>query len=446
MRNLQQISTPAPKDYVDDNVISSALINTSGHIILQKGDGSTFTVSSFEIGMVLAWASGSNYRVIGRVLRDPHNRLFMVIKAKDNSTTPPAEDPDTFKFLGGIQIYADGEAFPVGAFVTDVDKLYRVNTAVPSSNTTNPASNSSFTEIGGGSGGVGAQGPQGAFYLELRISASSKPDKPTALSYNYDDDTFSVTPTTWKLKDTFTPTDGERVWEVRAAIDPRNDAGKGSINILSRLGNVLPFTGEAGSGGGSGGSTAPKRTTLYKDTTTSQSNNNWRHVTLSRAPASGSTLIFLINGGVPGYKNPVYIEADEWLNLPVVDNTGQSRDLTGSEEALIIISSQVGAITSASDREIAIARKSDTEMGICYFFGAENQKFEIIEMVRGGGGSGGSGAYKHYDSLPDPDSYEINDLIEFGGHSLILQETYATADTFAAEDRYGGTFTLVEKL
>ena len=426
----------APKDYVDDNVISSALINTSGHIILQKGDGSTFTVSSFEIGMVLAWASGSNYRVIGRVLRDPHNRLFMVIKAKDNSTTPPAEDPDTFKFLGGIQIYADGEAFPVGAFVTDVDKLYRVNTAVPSSNTTNPASNSSFTEIGGGSGGVGAQGPQGAFYLELRISASSKPDKPTALSYNYDDDTFSVTPTTWKLKETFTPTDGERVWEVRAAIDPRNDAGKGSINILSRLGNVLPFTGEAGSGGGSGGSSTPKRTTLYEDTNTTQTGNTWRTVTLSRAPVRGSTIMFLVTKGTgtPGYRSPIYFTADEWLDLNATDRgPAANKDLGGTEEGLNFVGIQTGDIATAADRELAILRKSNTEMTIAYFFGGGGEKFKIVEIVPGGGSSGGSGAYKHYDSLPDPDSYEINDLIEFGGHSLILQETYATADTFAAE-------------
>ena len=418
---------------VDGNVVSSALINTDGHIVLQKENGNTFTVSSYEVGLVLKWVSGKNFRVLGRMVLDPHNRPFLVIKAIDNSITSPAQDPEHFKFMGGIQIYADSEAFPKGAFVEYNSKVYWVNTAVGSDNTTKPDKSGSFTELGAGNGGVGSQGPQGAFYLELRLSASSKPDKPTALSYNYDDDTFSVTPTDWKLKDTFTPTDGERVWEVRAAIDPRNDAGKGSINILSRLGNVLPFTGEAGSGGGSGGSTAPKRTTLYKDTTTSQSGNVWRNVTLSRAPASGSTLLFLINAGVPGYKNAIYLEADEWLNLPVVDNAGQDRTLTGSEEGLIIVGSEVGALNSASDREIAIVRRSDTEMGICYFFGGGSQKFEIIEMVRGGGGSGGSGAYKHYDSLPDPDSYEINDLIEFGGHSLILQETYATADTFAAE-------------
>ena len=282
---------------IDGNVVSTALINTDGHIVLQKENGNTFIVSSYEVGLVLKWVSGKNFRVLGRMVLDPHNRPFVVIKAIDNSTTSPAQDPEHFKFMGGVQIYADSEAFPKGAFVEYNSKVYWVNTAVGSDNTTKPDKSNSFTELGAGSGGVGAQGPQGAFYLELRQSASSKPAKPTALSYNYDDDTFSVTPTTWKLKDTFTPTAGDRVWEVRAAIDPRNDAGKGSIDILSRLGNVLPITGEKG--------------------------------------ANGS--------------------------------------------------------------------------------------------------GGGGGAYKHYDSLPDPDSYDINDLIEFGGHSLILQETYATADTFAAE-------------
>ena len=418
------------KKYTDDNVVSSALINTSGHIILQKGDGSTFTVSSFEIGMVLAWASGSNYRVIGRVVRDPHNRLFMVIKAKDNSTTPPAEDPDTFKFLGGIQIYADGEAFPVGAFVTDVDKLYRVNTAVPSSNTTNPASNSSFTEIGGGSGGVGAQGPQGAFYLELRISASSKPAKPTALSYNYDDDTFSVTPTTWKLKDTFTPTAGERVWEVRAAIDPRNDAGKGSIDILSRLGNVLPFTGADGDN--------PDPITLFDDSTNTYQSGNWQNYTLSRAPARSSTISILNYADDPSWNRIVHIMGGDFLDLPVVNDTGTDKDLDAGESGLIFATYTTGDKTgSFSEQEMLIVRRSNTQMGIIIPFGGGGSKFKIIEYPAGGGeggdSGGGGGAYKHYDSLPDPDSYEINDLIEFGGHSLILQETYATADTFAAE-------------
>ena len=182
-----------------------------------------------------------------------------------------------------------------------------------------------------------------------------------------------------------------------------------------------------------GGSTPGKRTTLYEDTNTTQSGNRWRYLTLSRAPVRGSRVMILITKatGTPGYRHPVYIEADEWLDLNASSPGTDDKDLNGTAEGLIVVAVQVGDIQSASDREIAIVRKSDTEMGLGYFFGGSTEKFKVVEIAPGGGSSGGSGAYKHYETLPDADDFEVNDLIEFAGHSMLLQESDSTADTFS---------------
>ena len=409
----------ATKKYVDDNA------------------GGSSTIPS--------WTSGGDYTA-GTLTRDPHSRVFLTLNDVTNSTTTPAQDPTNFKFLGGIQVYADSEAYPAGVFVSYDSKVYYVNTAVAASNTTKPDANNSFTELGSGGGGAGEQGPQGAFYLELRISAASKPDKPTALSYNYDDDTFSVTPNTWKLKETFTPADGERVWEVRAAIDPRNDAGKGSIDILSRLGNVLPFTGEAGSGGGtseSGGTATPGATaTLYKDSSyQTRDADTWYSVTLSRAPKEDALVEFYFRAegnfwGLQGNlgPNPFVFNAKTLLDLKTItkgsEPTQNSNYVSsgGSQTDDIYLFWLAGLWNT----EYVICRYSDTEWGIRSDNQAALGLIDIREKTFGsGGGSGGSGAYKHYETLPDADNFEVNDLIEFAGHSMLLQESHSTADTFS---------------
>ena len=94
------------------------------------------------------------------------------------------------------------------------------------------------------------QGPQGAFYFHLYLAGATKPAKPTAGTYNLANDTFTVTPATWKHNEP-PVAEGEFLWRISAPIDPRNDAGK-TIDLTDsgRWGNVIPVTGAAASGGG----------------------------------------------------------------------------------------------------------------------------------------------------------------------------------------------------
>ena len=126
-----------------------------------------------------------------------------------------------------------------------------------------------------------------------------------------------------------------------------------------------------------------------------------------------------------------------WVSK-VANNVGNSP--TGDDGSnwvtlIAYIKSHAAGITQNAGDARYVQKSGDTMTGALTLSGEPTNDLHATtkKYVDGKAGGSGSGAYKHYDSLPDPDSYEINDLIEFGGHSLILQETYATADTFAAE-------------
>ena len=99
----------------------------------------------------------------------------------------------------------------------------------------------------GEDGDDGTDGVQGPFYFRLYNKSN---DKPTAGTYDYDNDTFTVTPNTWTIN---TPvvdeTKGERLYAIEAPIDPRNDAGK-TIDLTDsgRWGSVFPVDGKDGQG------------------------------------------------------------------------------------------------------------------------------------------------------------------------------------------------------
>ena len=93
---------------------------------------------------------------------------------------------------------------------------------------------------------AGEQGKQGAFTFRLYLAANTIPAKPTAGEYDLDNDTFSVTPATWKLQ-VPAVTGQQRVWAIESPIDPRNDAGT-TVDLTGsgRWGAVFPVTGAAG--------------------------------------------------------------------------------------------------------------------------------------------------------------------------------------------------------
>ena len=96
--------------------------------------------------------------------------------------------------------------------------------------------------------GSASQGAQGAFYLRLYLPSVMKPAKPTAGEYDYDNDTYSVTPSSWGITiPTVDESKGERLWAIESPIDPRNDAGT-TVDLTGsgRWGDVFPVTGAVG--------------------------------------------------------------------------------------------------------------------------------------------------------------------------------------------------------
>ena len=94
----------------------------------------------------------------------------------------------------------------------------------------------------------GSDGAQGAFYFRAYLASATKPAKPTAGTYDVDNDTFSITPATWTIQ---TPavdeSKNERLWAIESPIDPANDAGTTvDLTGAARWGDVFPVTGGIG--------------------------------------------------------------------------------------------------------------------------------------------------------------------------------------------------------
>ena len=95
------------------------------------------------------------------------------------------------------------------------------------------------------------QGVQGAFYFRLYIASATKPADPTAGTFDVDNDSFTVTPSTFKIQaPTVDESKGERLWAIESPIDPANDAGKTiDLTAADRWGGIFPVTGKQGAEG-----------------------------------------------------------------------------------------------------------------------------------------------------------------------------------------------------
>ena len=88
-----------------------------------------------------------------------------------------------------------------------------------------------------------SQGAQGAFYFTLYNVTNTRP---TAGTYDYDNDSFSVTPASWKLQAPELKA-GQVLYSITAPIDPRNDAGKTiDLTAADRWGAIVRETGPEG--------------------------------------------------------------------------------------------------------------------------------------------------------------------------------------------------------
>ena len=86
-------------------------------------------------------------------------------------------------------------------------------------------------------------GAQGAFEFTLYNVTDTRP---TAGTYDYDNDSFSVTPASWKLQAPELKA-GQVLYSITAPIDPRNDAGKTiDLTAADRWGAIVRETGPEG--------------------------------------------------------------------------------------------------------------------------------------------------------------------------------------------------------
>ena len=125
----------------------------SGSLTKVDIDGSVYSVGTTPTSLdgipIPAWAVRNGY-VVGELVRDPHNRVFMVIDAIAQSNNAPATDATHFAPISGFDgAYADSTAYPVGVLVTHSSNVWFVATAVAASNTDAPGTNTAFIRVNG---------------------------------------------------------------------------------------------------------------------------------------------------------------------------------------------------------------------------------------------------------------------------------------------------------
>ena len=112
------------------------------------------------------WTSGTSYSANTLVV-DAHGRVFRVSADITTSNTAPAQDATHFSVIDGYEgDYAGSTAYPRGALVTHSGNVFFVLTAVPASNTDDPAVNSAFVQIDA-TGGGSTDGGGGPFATEI---------------------------------------------------------------------------------------------------------------------------------------------------------------------------------------------------------------------------------------------------------------------------------------
>ena len=234
-----------------------------------------------------------------------------------------------------------------------------------------------------------------------------------------------------------TETDTDRVLDVtkgkrlisRIATDveanPAGTTDGGDLTKIDIDGTIYSVPATDGSSGGS-----PK--TLHNDTAAvDHDRDNWRVVTLSSAPDEGSGLsIKMFSNSGPSIAALADFNAKEWLDLPVIDETGTDVTLEGTDQVLsFVIPKPPDSILDAivTDR-MAVCRYSDTSMGVM-FTGTDDLELRITEYPAGGGAAQSAGASSFSELTGHIAAAQINDASVPGGK---LTSNSVTATQIAA--------------
>ena len=202
--------------------------------------------------------------------------------------------------------------------------------------------------------------------------------------------------------------------------------------------------------------TSPNPVVLYSDTTApTHPQDSWRAVTLSRVPQTSSQIsIRLTAGNDRGTVGLVEFPAREWLDLPVIDNTGSSSDagdpantLSTGERVLGMVLTQVGdtSIEAINTRNIVLCRYSDTSMGMWHTTGgSDNSLVRIIEFPNAGQTVDVSAARTDTLVFYSPTSgHAAFDALDFGSTVTYVYGSSETDATVLSASRSGTVCTLV---
>ena len=208
-----------------------------------------------------------------------------------------------------------------------------------------------------------------------------------------------------------------------------------------------------GSTGGTG--TPPNPVVLFADTSApSHAADTWRAVTLSRVPQTSSQIsIRLTAGSDRGTVSLVEFPAREWLDLPVIDNTGSggastpASTLATGERVLGMVVTQVGdtSIEAINTRNIVICRYSDTSMGMWHTTtGTDNALVRIVEFPNAGQTVDISAARTDTLVFHSPTSgHAAFDALDFGSTVTIAYGSSETDAKVLSASRSGTLCTLV---
>ena len=298
---------------------------------------------------------------------------------------------------------------------------------------------------------------QGAFYFRLYIASATEPSKPTAGEYDLDNDSFSVTPATWKIQaPTVDELKNERLWAIESPIDPANDAGTTvDLTDSGRWGSVFPVTGKAGPEGTvQAGLSFPKvgETVVLSSTAltegpamselsdvvfleflyTRSGEESYFNTLVPKAKFEGKTAaaayplqwqgaggafinVFESNGNLAFSAYPSEYTTG---TVEISNSKGGNKGDKGDPGTNVDATARAAATAAQATATAALPKAGGTMTGKITLDGAPSDDLHAAskKYVDDNAGTGGGETLKDFDDLPDLDDYELKEIVAVGNN------------------------------
>ena len=187
---------------------------------------------------------------------------------------------------------------------------------------------------------------------------------------------------------------------------------------------LYKLVGASSGDGGGGGSVTP--TTLFTDATAHEWDHDaFREITLSRAPAAGTTLAFTLTGEDYPISITILMPVDSFLGLGVHDPSATGYNVSwpspGNETwAGVGVATEGNSTFGIGSTEwshltfLYVQRKSNTEMRVLFTSDGVDHgaSLKLVELPNGSGGASSGGGESNLPELPAADTEEVKyDLV-----------------------------------